>query len=68
MKLANYINDTYGGSNAKVEISVQNTSKSSAGVCERCQGEKGGVPISRLGIKNPDMDITIYHGTTGVNP
>lgn len=69
MKLVGHINEAYGGTNAKVEIAVQNTSGSSAGVCERCRGEPdtGGVPVSELGIRNPDMDITIYHGTTGVN-
>ena len=69
MKLASHINETYSGSNAKVELAVQNTSSRSAGVCERCRGESdtGGIPISELGIRNPNMNITIYHGTTGVN-
>ncbi|EKY09309.1 hypothetical protein HMPREF9120_00471 [Neisseria sp. oral taxon 020 str. F0370] len=68
IKLASHINETYGGTNAKVEIAVQNTSRDKLGACEYCRGAKGETPISILGKLNQEMDITFYHGSTGVNP
>lgn len=68
MKLGDYINQKYSGTNAQVDVSVQNTSNRNAGVCNLCQGKDGGTPFSNLGRMNPNMNITVYHGTTGVNP
>lgn len=68
MKLGDYINQKYSGTNAQVDVAVQNTSNRNAGVCNLCQGKDGGTPFSNLGRTNPNMNITVYHGTTGVNP
>ena len=68
MKLASHINSIYGGTNAKIDIAVQNTSDRIAGACPYCSGKKGETPVSKLGGMNPNMNVTIYHGTTGVNP
>lgn len=68
MKLASYINSTYANTDAKVNIAVQNTSDTKAGACSYCRGQEGKTPVSNLGLMNPNMNVTIYHGTTGVNP
>ncbi len=44
-------------------MAVQNTSTSKPGMCTGC-----GQTVPNLGIENSNLDITIYHGSTGINP
>ena len=62
-KLASYIQDNYSGRGAKVEIGVQNTSADFPGMCVNCKSS-----MFDFGKNNPDINITIYEGTTGINP
>jgi len=62
-KLASYIQDNYSGKEVKVDIGVQNTSKEVRGMCPNCNSS-----MFDFAKDNPDMRITIYEGTTGINP
>ena len=62
-KLASYIQDNYSGKEVKVDIGVQNTSKEVRGMCPICNSS-----MFDFFKNNPDMRITIYEGTTGINP
>ncbi|ASQ47614.1 hypothetical protein BCB68_00675 [Leptotrichia sp. oral taxon 498] len=62
-KLASYIQDNYSGKGVKVDIGVQNTSKEVRGMCPNCNSS-----MFDFAKDNPDMRITIYEGTTGINP
>ncbi|MCG8284442.1 VENN motif pre-toxin domain-containing protein [Acinetobacter seifertii] len=63
LKLGSYISDNFGKTYAKVDIAVQNTSTSKPGMCTGC-----GNNVPNLGIENSNLDLTIYHGSTGKNP
>ncbi|WP_231724714.1 two-partner secretion domain-containing protein [Leptotrichia sp. oral taxon 847] len=62
-KLASYIQDNYSGKEVKVDIGVQNTSIKNSGMCPNCNSS-----MFDFAKDNPDMRITIYEGTTGINP
>ena len=62
-KLASYIQDNYSGKEVKVDIGVQNTSIKNSGMCTNCNSS-----MFDFAKDNPDMRITIYEGTTGINP
>ena len=62
-KLASYIQDNYSGKGVKVDIGVQNTSIKNSGMRPICNS-----PMFDFFKNNPDMRITIYEGTTGINP
>ena len=62
-KLASYIQDNYSGKGVKVDIGVQNTSIKNSGMCPICNSS-----MFDFFKNNPDMRITIYEGTTGINP
>ena len=62
-KLASYIQDNYSGKGVKVDIGVQNTSIKNSGMCPICNSS-----MFDFFKNNPDMRITIYEGTTEINP
>ena len=62
-KLASYIQDNYSGKEVKVDIGVQNTSIKNSGMCPNCNSS-----MFDFAKDNPNMKITIYEGTTGINP
>ncbi|MBB3387175.1 filamentous hemagglutinin, partial [Rhizobium sp. BK609] len=62
-KLFSYIQDNFAGKNAQVSIAVQNTSIGSPGMCQGCQATSGTFATS-----NPNFNVKIYQGSTGVNP
>ncbi len=59
-KLFSHIQDTYKGQKADVNISIQNTSAISPGMCKGC-----GSTSQSFAENNKDFNINIYHGTTG---
>jgi len=61
-KLASYIRDNYSGRNASVSLGVQNTSINSPGMCLGCRQT-----IPDFASQNPNLQIDIFEGTTGVN-
>jgi filamentous hemagglutinin len=63
MKLGSYINDNFAQVNAKIDIAVQNTSASRPGMCAGCS-----VTMPNLSIKNPNLKINIYQGSTNSGP
>ena len=62
-KLASYIQDNYSGKEVKVDIGVQNTSIKNSGMCLNCNSL-----MFDFAKDNPNMRISIYEGTTGINP
>lgn len=64
MKLFSYIKDNYRDQSTKVTMSIQNTSKSSEGMCEGCVFS-GSIYFAK---DMPFMNLSIFHGSTRQNP
>ena len=47
----------------KLKLAIQNTSIKNSGMCPICNSS-----MFDFFKNNPDMRITIYEGTTGINP
>ena len=62
-KLLSYIQDNYLNQIIKLKLAIQNTSISKTGMCPNCNSS-----MFDFAKDNPDMRITIYEGTTGINP
>ena len=62
-KLFSYIQDTYKGQNADINVAVQNTSKYEPGMCVGC-----GSTSQSFAEANKNFNINIFQGTTGKNP
>jgi len=62
-KLLSYIQDNYLNQIIKLKLAIQNTSISKLGMCPNCNSS-----MFDFAKDNPDMRITIYEGTTGINP
>lgn len=61
--LFSHISQNYSGKKADINIAVQNTSKSNPGMCDGCS-----INSQKLANDNPNFNINIYEGSTGVNP
>lgn len=62
-KLLSYIQDNYLNQIIKLKLAIQNTSISKLGMYPNCNSS-----MFDFFKNNPDMRITIYEGTTGINP
>jgi hypothetical protein len=63
MKLGSYISDNFSDINATVDIAVQNTSRAAPGMCAGCVQT-----MPNLAVKNPNLQINLYQGSTLSNP
>lgn len=62
-KIFSYIQDSYKGKEAIINISVENTSISNPGMCNGCSKT-----APNFAENNPKFTINIYQGTTGQRP
>ncbi|AOM40789.1 hypothetical protein [Xenorhabdus hominickii] len=62
-KLFNHFQDTYKGNKVDINMSIQNTSATSPGMCTGCETNS-----EIFAKQNKDFIINVFHGTTGTRP
>lgn len=62
-KLFSYIQDSFSGQRVTVNVAVQNTSRDFPGMCSGCNTSS-----KSFAAANPNFNVNIFHGTSGVNP